>query len=167
MAAKGLDMKFISEIRRLKQLKFTKRRAARALGVHRNTITRYWDEESIPAAKAVSVDSSETLSEAAWTANIDWQGVRDEVLKGVSLSVLFEEQQPKIPVNYASFWKQLQKRAPTLKGTMVRVFKPGTRTEIDYCDGISLLNIATGEMIKTELFVGVLCSSRYTLQNLV
>jgi hypothetical protein len=67
-----------------------------------------------------------------------------------------------VPVTYAAFWKMLQKKAPNLKTTMVRVFAPGSRIEIDYCDGINLTHPITGEKIQTELFVGVLCSSRYT-----
>jgi hypothetical protein len=44
---------------------------------------------------------------------------------------------------------------------MHRVFAPGSRTEIDYCDGIEILNPMTGEILSTQLFVGVLCHSRY------
>jgi hypothetical protein len=44
---------------------------------------------------------------------------------------------------------------------MVRVFKPGERCEIDYCDGIDILDPVSGEIKTTELFVGVLCQSRY------
>jgi hypothetical protein len=45
---------------------------------------------------------------------------------------------------------------------MHRVFAPGSRIEIDYCDGIEFYEPITGEVLKTQLFVGVLCHSRYT-----
>ena len=45
---------------------------------------------------------------------------------------------------------------------MNRVFEPGSLVEIDYCDGIDIFEPTTGEILKTELFVGVLCHSRYT-----
>ena len=41
------------------------------------------------------------------------------------------------------------------------IFEPGSRCEIDYCDGIKVLDLATGEIRSPELFVGVLCHSRY------
>lgn len=162
MGAEGLDMKLVEDIRRLKKLGFTKRKVARCLKVHRNTVTRYWlDEEAAgPMEVAALVEPLGEVDE--WTGNLDWQRIRDEVLGGVPVSVIFEEQFDKIPVTYSAFWKQLQRRAPCLAATMVRIFAPGSRVEIDYCDGINLLDIATGEIVKTEFFVGVLCCSRYT-----
>jgi transposase len=158
MAAKGSDLKLIEDIHRLKQLKFTKRRVAQVLGIHRNTVTRYWGEEK---PEPVVHQAPANVFATEWLSKMDWPKVRDEVLSGVPLNVIYEEQIEKIPVTYSAFWKQLQKRAPCLAATMVRVFAPGSRAEIDYCDGIDLLNPATGEIVKTELFVGVLCSSRY------
>jgi transposase len=162
MAAKGLDLKLIEDIVRLKKLGFTKRKVARCLKIHRNTVTKFWGEEVslVPVTKE-PLPSADAEVES-WVNNIDWPKTRDEVLRGVPLSVLHEENFSKIPVTYSAFWKQLQRRAPCLATTMVRVFAPGVRAEIDYCDGIDLVDITTGELIKTEFFVGVLCSSRYT-----
>jgi hypothetical protein len=120
-------------------------------------VSKYFDGDELAAVAVTPVDGP------AWVDGVDWQVVRDEILKGIPISILFEElfEQKKVPVQYPAFWKQLQRRAPNLKSTMVRVFAPGSRTEIDYCDGINIFNKLTGESIKTELFVGVLCSSRY------
>ena len=49
---------------------------------------------------------------------------------------------------------------------MHRVFAPGSRTEIDYCDGIDFYCRTTGELISTQLFVGVLCCSSLVAQLL-
>jgi len=160
MAAKALDMKLIADIRRLKLLGFTKRRTSRTLGIHRDTVTHYWDDIEV-ATPIIGMLLPAQTDPGGWVNAIDWPVVRDEVLGGVPLSVIFEEQIEKIPVTYSAFWKQLQRRAPCLAATMVRIFAPGSRTEIDYCDGIELVNIETGELIRTELFVGVLCCSRY------
>lgn len=162
MSAEGLDMKLVEDIRRLKKLGFTKRKVARCLKVHRNTVTKYWNggESAILAEMPASVAPPNEAD--GWTKHLDWQDIRAEVLGGVPLNVLFEEQFEKIPVTYSAFWKQLQRRAPCLAATMVRIFAPGSRAEIDYCDGIGLLDIVTGEIVKTEFFVGVLCCSRYT-----
>ncbi|NJL23978.1 MAG: helix-turn-helix domain-containing protein [Calothrix sp. SM1_5_4] len=46
MAAQGLDMKDVQEILRLKALGFGKRKIARTLGIHRNTVTKYFEQES-------------------------------------------------------------------------------------------------------------------------
>lgn len=161
MAAKGLSMKTVEEIRRLKGLGFGKRQIARTLKIHRNTVSKYFDEPTSAAAQPPVIPFVEPRG---WWDDIDWPWVRDEMLKGVPLNILHEEllESGKLTVQYPAFWKQLQRRCPNLKATMVRVFAPGSRAEIDYCDGISIVNITTGELIETELFVGVLCSSRYT-----
>jgi transposase len=168
MAGQELDMKKIREIRRLKALGFGKRRIAQTLGIHRDTVTKYFEESAAEngasnlPVNVLATATSET--DDAWAAKIDWPALRDEILKGVPINIVFGElvEQNKVPVQYPAFWKQLQRRAPMLKTTMVRAFPPGSRTEIDYCDGIDIVNVATGELLKTELFVGVLCSSRYT-----
>jgi transposase len=163
MANETLNMKIIEEIRRLKQLGFKKRAIARALGIHRNTVTKYL-EESI--GNSASIVAPALLSEVqpTWVDQIDWQSVRDEILKSTPIQIVYEElsEQGKVPVTYPAFWKQLQRHAPLLKTTMARVFAPGSRIEIDYSDGIDIVDVATGEAIATELFVGVLAHSRYT-----
>lgn len=160
MAAKGLNMKIIDEIFRLKALGFGRRKISRTLGLHRNTVSKYFDPPAVDDVALAQVAAAEA---ADWCAAVDWQLVRDEILKNVPINIIYEElvEQGKVHVQYAAFWKQLHRRAPLLKTTMVRVFAPGSRAEIDYCDGINIVNLTTGEVIKTELFVGVLCSSRY------
>lgn len=70
--------------------------------------------------------------------------------------------QGKVEVLYPAFWKQLRKKVSLSETTMVRVFEPGSRCENNYGDGINIINTTTGEVFKTEFFVGVLCLSRYT-----
>ena len=79
------------------------------------------------------------------------------------LTVIHEEllESNQLDVQYSGFWKQAQKNISLTEATMVRIFKPGDRTEIDYADGIDIIDPATGEIKKTESFVGVLCHSRY------
>lgn len=169
MAGQGLNMKIIDEVLRLKKLGFTKRKIARTLGIHRKTITKYLEQSCPTPAETVArpeqalAASPEEIKNLSWQDRLDWQKVRDEHQAGVTLNVLYAElfASKQVPVTYAAFWKMLQKKAPNLRTTMVRVFTPGSRTEIDYCDGINLVHPITGEIISTELFVGVLCSSRY------
>ena len=174
MANQGLNMKIVDEILRLKSLGLTKRQISRTLGIHRNTITKYLEQavsvERSTAAAPISVQaewptaSTDLRPPRSWVDDLDWQSVRDEVLKSVPIQIIYEElfDQGKVAVTYPAFWKQLQKRAPVLKTTMVRVFAPGSKIEIDYADGIDIVNLQTGEAVKSEFFVGVLCHSRYT-----
>ena len=167
MAAKGLNVKDREEIRRLKAMGFGKRKIARTLGVHRNTVSKYFDELCEMSATApplpTDVLAAKASSDESWTGDVDWQAVRNEALGGVPINIIYEElvEHNKVTVQYPAFWKQLQKRAPMLKTTMVRIFAPGSAAEIDYCDGIRIVDVTTGEMLKTELFVGVLCQSLY------
>ncbi len=175
MANAGLNMKIVDEILRLKSLKLTKRQIARTLSIHRNTVTKYLQEHEakaaseslksiLPADATAGASVTVTACGPAWVQALDWQAVRDEILKSVPIQIVYEElfDQGKVPVTYPAFWKQLQRRAPLLKTTMVRIFEPGSKIEIDYADGIDIVNVQTGEVMKTELFVGVLAHSRYT-----
>lgn len=159
MAGNGLNMKDISEAKRLWKLGLTNRQIARATKIHRNTINKY--VEKFKNEKLFS--SLETKPPISWCAEIDWEKVRLEYLGGVCLNVIYEElvERKKVQVQYAGFWKQAQKRISLTEATMVRIFKPGERTEIDYADGIEILDPVTGELRKTQFFVGVLCHSRY------
>ena len=132
-------MKDIIEIKRLWQLGLHNRKIARATGVHRNTVNKYV-ESFLSDAKLESI-KAKPPSAPDWCASVDWEKVRSEYLSGVSLNVIHEEllASNHVQVQYAGFWKQLRKRLDLSQATMVRVFKPGERTEIDYADGICLL----------------------------
>ncbi|MBK8202548.1 MAG: hypothetical protein IPK68_09635 [Bdellovibrionales bacterium] len=167
MAGNRLDMKEIEEIRRLWKLGFTNRQIARASGgkIHRNTVNKYvleFSTEESLSGKGVGLPAID--SDIGWPDAVDWEKIRSEYLRGVPLSILHDElfETGKVPVLYPGFWKQAQKRIALTEATMVRIFKAGERAEIDYADGIDILDPATGEIKRTELFVGVLCHSRYT-----
>lgn len=162
MAGNGLSVKDIAEIKRLWKLDFTNRKIAEITGVHRNTVNKYVaqfiNEKNEPLSVLPTVPITPDVNQ------VDWLKVRTEFLSGVSLKVIHEEllEQNKITITYSGFWKQVQKFANLSEATMVRIFKPGERSEIDYADGISIIDPATGEIKETEFFVGVLCHSRYT-----
>jgi hypothetical protein len=166
MAGNRLDMKDIEEIRRLLKLGLTNRQIARASGgkIHRNTVNKYALEitaESSISSEGAALPAVESV--ISWPDSLDWEKVRTEYLRGVPLNILHDElfETGKVPVQYPGFWKQAQKRIALTEATMVRIFKPGERIEIDYADGIDILDPTTGEIKKTELYVGVLCHSRY------
>lgn len=166
MAGNRLNMKDINEIKRLWKLKLTNREIARASNgkVHRITVNKYIKEfEAEEAGNPAPPEPQDVENPADWALALDWEYVRTEYLKGVPLNILHAElfETNKVPVQYPGFWKQAQKRIALTEATMVRIFKPAERTEIDYADGIEILDPATGEIRKTQLFVGVLCHSRF------
>ena len=160
MAAEVLAMAKQDEIRRLKKAGMKDRAIARALGCSRKTIKKYLQEELsaqpclIEAKSRVPVATAEATPES-WQDLVAWDKVIHEVRSGTPLKVLWEElfEGGKVPVEYPGFWKQFRRRFPELPQSMHRVFAPGSRIEI--------LDPVTGELLSTQLFVGVLCHSRY------
>ena len=158
MARRPTSMLKQNEIKRLKENGMSVRAISRALTCSRKTVRKYLEDKVIS-------DELQDQEGPLWGIDLDWDDInREHSVNGVPLNVLWEERYDagKIPVQYPGFWKQYQKRYPDLPKTMVRFFEPGSRVEIDYCDGISIVNPATGELTKTHLFMGVLCNSRYT-----
>lgn len=153
MARRPISLNKQSEISRLKELGLKERAIARALGCSRKTVKKYLSE--IPKVLAPEVKQIFSWDEI----------IKDYTLNDVPLQILWEElkESGKTTWSYSYFWKQYQKHCPTSKEvTMIRSHISGERAEIDYCDGIDILDLATGEITKTHLFVGVLCRSRYT-----
>ncbi len=157
MTRKALSMNKIIEAKRLSELGVKKRAIARSIGCSRNTLKKYLAEDH-------SLLPSNRPLLASWKDLVDWNEVEQEHNAGVSLKVIWEEytESKKLLVQYPAFWKCFDKKFGKLNPTMIRQFEPGSSCEIDYCDGIDIINLSTGEITKTHLFVGVLCFSRYT-----
>ena len=161
MAGKRTHVAKITEIERLLGLGLTSRAISRALGVSRNTVKGVRESKLEVPKETHEISEVQALR---WVDLVPWENIHREVLAGVTLYVLWGEEvdNGRVPVQYPAFWKQYEKRYPESKISMHRVFQPGARAEIDYCDGIDIFDPTTGEILKTELFVGVLCHSRYT-----
>jgi transposase len=157
MSGVVLNMKIIEDIRRLDALKLTDRAIARALNIDRRSVKKY---RAAPNLKAAPILQTQI---PGWHDQLDWGEVIAAVRRGVPVNVVWEElrESGKIDIQYPGFWKQLSKRMPNNASSCVRVFTPGERVEVDYCDGIDIVDHFTGQIIKTQLFVGVLCHSRY------
>ena len=157
MSGVVLHMKIIEDVSRLAGLNLTDRAIARALKIDRRSVKKY------RASPNFNADQSPQMQAPEWHDHLDWGEVIAEVRRGVPVNVVWEElkETGKIDIQYPGFWKQLSKRMPDNASSCVRVFTPGERVEIDYCDGINIIDRFTGQVIKTQLFVGVLCHSRY------
>ncbi len=158
MAGRRTSMNKVNEIKRLLDLKLSDRAISRAVQVSRNTVAQ------VRLGKSISLESTSFgIVKEKWPSLINWEKVNSEYQSGVTLYVLWEElkEAKLLAVNYSTFWKVFKKKFPNIPKSMHRVFAPGSRIEIDYCDGIPFFEPITGEVIKTQLFVGVLCHSRY------
>ncbi len=156
MARKAISVNKQNEIRRLKELGLSIRAISRSIKSSRKTVEKYLSGPLLSVLKEIP---------PFWFENFDWEKIHlEHTLRGVPLKVLWEEEKEKnsFSVNFPTFWKQYNKRYPHRAVTMARQFEAGDRVEIDYCDGVEIIDPATGEIRKTHLFVGVLCFSRYT-----
>jgi hypothetical protein len=96
----------------------------------------------------------------AWLIGLDWEHLVKERLKGVPFNTLYAEC-GELPISYWAFWRGIT-RAISLsvqiepKTTMRLNHKPGEKTFVDYADGIDIYETETGEVVKTQLFVGTL-----------
>lgn len=132
------------------------RKVALALGVSRQTVRKFGNP--CPEASAAEIPAATTTD---WHTAIDWPGAGSEMSKGTTIKQLHQELAPE--VTYASFRRRLLASVPRTVAATVRLeHKPGEQTQIDYCDGISVVDRTTGECKKTHLFCGVLPFSSYT-----
>lgn len=162
------------QIRELRAKGHTIRAIARALGIHRDTVRLYLPPEDehhkprrLQALKEKDLELGlGQLRPRRWQEAVDWEKVRQAQARGVSFKVLWQELE--LPVDYQAFWREFHRQHPALPKPTIRLMhKPGERAQIDYCDGIDIVDLATGETVSTQLFVGVLPFSSYTFAEFV
>ena len=156
---KGLRM--IHEIRRLNALGISKRKIAGALGVSRNTVTKYLNNEGAGGCRKVEYS-------APWSAEVDWVSVKAATERGVCLYHHWEEEivagtgSPLIP--YTSFWREFKRRYPQIPIDFHKIHPPAERCEMDYkgeTRGLGYTDPKTKEYVACRLFGAVLCFSQY------
>jgi len=155
MANKRISMVIEEEIRRLKSLSHSQRKVASILGIHRNTVKKYWN--------SFERDSDEVWPE--WCSELDWKYIKNEIeTRRTPKKILFEELSlgHQLPT-YSSFFRILAKKIPRTSKTSITIRierSPGQSLEVDYSGGsIDILCASTGEIISTELFVGTMSYS--------
>lgn len=97
----------------------------------------------------------------------DWAKVREELARRdhqVTLALLWQEYKAEHPDGYqysqfAELYRRFEKR---LSVVLRQAHRPGEKVFVDFCDGIPLMDPLTGDVIKTQLFVGALGASSYT-----
>lgn len=129
------------------------RKVALALGVSRQTVRKFGSHAAPSAAEAPPAAPE-------WHSAVDWPAAGNELAKGTTIKQLHVELAPE--ATYASFRRRLLSSVPRPVTATVRLeHKPGEQTQIDYCDGVPVVDRATGECKKTHLFCGVLPFSSY------
>lgn len=157
MPRKSMDQQ--KEIQHLKPLLKSIRRVAAHMGIHRDTVAKYW-ELSVP-------ESVPSTPPPAWTTTIDWEYVKKEIENGVSAKTLYKEfsQSQKLPIyqNFARYFRLNIKSSNSSSLISLPVERiPGKTIEVDYSgDKMQILNPATGEILSAELFVAALSFSDY------
>lgn len=97
----------------------------------------------------------------------DWARVREELARPdhhVTLMLLWTEYKAEHPDGYeysrfAELYRHFERK---LSVVMRQHHRPGEKTFVDFCDGLALTNLVTGDKEPTQLFVGALGASSYT-----
>jgi transposase len=97
----------------------------------------------------------------------DWTTVREELARRdhqVTLALLWQEYKAQHPegYQYSQFTDLYRRFEKKLSVVLRQSHRGGEKSFVDFCDGISLIDEATGEIIRTQLFVGALGASSYT-----
>ena len=137
------------------------RKVALALGISRQSVRKFGTAETADAGVECAA-----INAAAWDAAIDWADVAKQASRGATIKQLHSELAPES--SYTRFRRRLIAMAPRpMAATMRLEHKPGEQVQIDYCDGIEIVDRVTGECRKTHLFCAVLPFSSYTFGEFV
>lgn len=144
-------MQKVEQIRILIERGYSKRAVKKMLRVSHTTLHKALGIAVVPPGLP--------LGSKSWTQGVDWEKVRDEVQRrGTTLKQLHREWAP--GELYLNFWREFRRHCPVQPEVSMRlVFKPGEKTQIDFTDGIAVMDAQTGVLRKTQLFVGVLAFS--------
>lgn len=142
------------EIKRLKENGLSGRKIAKALGISRNTVSKYLDE--------VQEDKPEKY-QAPWADQLSWPSLKGKIDQGATLQEEWENHFSDL-APYVSFWREFKRRYPDLPLAMHKVHPPGERCEIDYkgdAHGLGYKDRATGQFVSCRLFGAVMCFSQH------
>ena len=133
------------------------RKIALALSISRQTVRKFKKNDSKATTEA---------TRGGWDAALDWEKIAQRNNEGVTVKQLHAEFAPE--VKYWLFWRRLRDTKPTTPEVTVRLqHHPGERAEVDYADGLDVVDALTGVVTKTHLFCGVLPFSSYVFGEFV
>jgi transposase len=135
------------------------RKIAKALGCSRNTVRAHLRNHAVPDPE----EGSEKISTSDWAKGFDWEKIAKERNCGVTAKQLYQEYAPQ--VSYSQFGRylvQVNKRKQSSTAAPALAHNPGEKTQVDYADGLLVIDPRSGKKRKTQLFCGVLPFSSYT-----
>jgi transposase len=181
MANRRLPVRKIKEVLRLKyDCNLSDRQIARSCRVSRSTIADYimkaraaglsWSE----AAELTDTQLEEKLfpvkriPASVRRLEPDYEHIYNELrtyrkfnLTLIQLWLEYKEAHPD-GYQYSQFCELYRRWRSKLDYVMRQEHRGGEKVFIDYCDGLSILDLITGELVPTQLFVAVWGASSYT-----
>jgi len=142
-----------------------KRRIAQMLGISKNTVKGILRGPGHPDPESPGTDPESSKNSDHWSEQVSWDRIQGELGKRYTTFKCLHEENAPSGVSYLRFWRELKRRFPENLADQARIrfqYAPGERVEIDYCDGISIVDRLTGLERKTHLFAAVSASSDLT-----
>ena len=185
MAQERLGVRSIREVLRLKwSLKRTDTEVAASIRCARSTVAECLRRASVAGlrdwAEIEKLDDA-TLEAKLYPRSVgrcvlptdsrpipEWSRIHAELKQRgnekLTLSLLWQEYKAEHPHGYqqTQFFEYYARWKKRLAVSMRQEHRAGEKAFVDYCDGIAILDIRTGEKKTTELFVGCLGASSYT-----
>jgi transposase len=96
--------------------------------------------------------------------------IKTWVKQGVQATTIYQAlvDQFGFPGSYSSVRRKVRKiRAKTPKASCVLDFAPGEAAQVDFGTGSTIIDVFTGEVIKTWIFIMTLCFSRHMYAEIV
>lgn len=146
----------IDQIRRLHAEGRSIKKIAKVLAISRNTVRSHLRSMAV-MQPTVAPSAVPGLTKA----DIDWDLVLREMALGRPIKRIYEELSPQI--SYSQFTRHAKARQPRSPSTAIRLnHDPGDKTQVDYANGIKIIDPRTGKETPTQFFCGVLPHSSFT-----
>lgn len=176
MKKRGIGMRKLKELLRYKGLGMSQKKTSRALGVSWKTVKKYWTR-----VEAKGIVYSESLLEEELERRLiveygeqtlphrldqcEWQRIADEVCRSkVGLNIIWEEETAagRFHLGYSQFCRRFARHHRRSALSFHKEYEPGKIGEVDFCNGLDILDLRTGSVTSTQLFLMTLGASRYT-----
>jgi len=178
MSRKKLSMRKVREVARLKACGLSNRQIAKSCGIARSTVADYLKRLSKACLKwPFPPELTEEALDARLFTNPDYRGpdggrpmpewseVHKELhRKGVTKQILWEEYRQTYPegYGYSQFCEHYRRWAKTIDVCLRQDYRAGELLFVDYAGmTMPVVNPATGEIRRSEIFVAALGASHY------
>ena len=160
-----ISERMIKQIQELRDSGHSIRKITEALKISRNTVRRYLRQEredrQPQAEPGQEMAATPDPPPPTWRSVLPWDEIVNQRVSGVSAKALYEEYAPAI--SYSRFCRNLRSSIMPKISTALRLpHNAGEKTQLDFCDGLKIIDPKTGKESKTQFFCGVLPFSSRT-----